>query len=229
MVHPLLILHNEALLLQALTHRSYLQEYPNAQDNERLEFLGDAILNFLTGDYLYRNFPDVGEDELTRRRSALVDEVQLARFALEIGLDAKLRMGKGLARDGGAKNPNLLSCAFEAVVGAFYLDHGNLDELRPLIEALFNAVPPSTLQRRSNLDSKNQLQEWAQLNFKGALPRYQTYQIGGVDHAPEYLAHVLIGEKVFGEGKGKGKKAAEKLAAEDALAKIKNEVEFRER
>lgn len=222
MVHPLLILHNQALLLQALTHRSYLQEDANAQDNERLEFLGDAILNFLTGDYLFRKFPTLDEDELTRRRSALVDEVQLARFALALGLAPQLRMSRGLARDGGAQNPNLLSCAFEALVGAFYLDRGNLDDLRPIIEALFNTVPSQTLQTRSSLDSKNQLQEWAQLNFKGALPRYQTTQIGGVDHAPEYLAQVLIGEKIYGEGKGKGKKAAEKLAAENALSKIKH-------
>jgi ribonuclease-3 len=220
MSHPLLYFRNTNLFAQALTHRSYLQEYPNEQDNERLEFLGDAILNYLSGVYLYRKYPQAGEDELTRSRSALVDEEQLAKFALEVGLDLRIRMSRGLARDGGMNNPNLLSSAFEAVIGAFYLDRGNLDELQALIEKLFDSIPKKILKSRASIDAKNKLQEWAQANFAGALPRYDTQRIGGADHAPEYLARVWIGSELYGEGRGNGKKASEKRAAESALAQI---------
>ena len=117
----LFIFKNENLLRMALTHRSYVNENPNGgEDNERLEFLGDAILNFLSGSYLYRQHPDLGEDELTRRRAALVDERQLAAFAIALGLDAKILLGKGAQRDGGNKSDNLLSCVFEAMIGALY-------------------------------------------------------------------------------------------------------------
>ena len=112
----LFVFKNENLLRMALTHRSYVNENPNGgEDNERLEFLGDAILNFLSGSYLYRQHPDLGEDELTRRRAALVDEKQLANFAIALGLDAKILLGKGAQRDGGNKSDNLLSCVFEAI------------------------------------------------------------------------------------------------------------------
>ena len=122
-MHKLLNFHNEKLLRHALTHRSYVNENPGAgEHNERLEFLGDAILNFLSGEYLYRSHPEKGEDELTRRRSALVDEKQLARFAEDVGLNFKIRLGQGAIRDGGFHNPNLLSSTFEAVIGAYYLD-----------------------------------------------------------------------------------------------------------
>jgi ribonuclease III len=99
---PIPTLRNEKLLRLALTHRSYVNEKPEEKEsNERLEFLGDALLNFLSGDYLYGRHPDMGEDKMTRRRSALVDEKQLAKFAIEIGLDLKMRLGKGAIRDGG--------------------------------------------------------------------------------------------------------------------------------
>ncbi|PLZ81402.1 ribonuclease III, partial [Fischerella thermalis WC217] len=95
-MHKLLIFNNDKLLRCALTHRSYVHENPTqGEHNERLEFLGDALLNFLSGEYLYRRYPEKGEDELTRRRSALVDEKQLAKFAIEVGLDLRMRLGKG--------------------------------------------------------------------------------------------------------------------------------------
>ena len=220
MAHPLLDFRDASLLDRALTHRSYLQENPEATDNERLEFLGDAILNYLSGSYLYRKYPQAAEDELTRSRSALVDERQLAQFALDIGLDLRLRLSRGLARSGGADNPNLLSSAFEAVVGAFYLDRGSLEELQHLIEQLFASVPTKILKSRASIDAKNKLQEWAQANFSGSLPQYRTERIGGADHAPEYRSQVLIAGQIYGEGRSSGKKNAEKQAAEAALAKI---------
>ncbi|MBE8989514.1 ribonuclease III [Nostoc sp. LEGE 12450] len=225
-MHKLLIFHNEKLLRQALTHRSYVHENPGeGEHNERLEFLGDALLNFLSGEYLYSCHPEMGEDELTRRRSALVDEKQLAKFAEEVGLDFRMRLGKGAIRDGGYQNPNLLSSTFEAVLGAYYLDNdSNIEAVRAIIEPLFDSVDPKHIVvSRSNVDSKNRFQEWVQRNVTPNPPKYFTEQIGGPSHAPEFIAKVLVDEKFYGEGKGRNKKEAEKAAAEDALTKLKKQ------
>lgn len=224
-MHELLIFKNEKLLRRALTHRSYVHENPGeGEHNERLEFLGDALLNFLSGEYLYRRHPERGEDELTRRRSALVDEKQLAKFAIEVGLDFRMRLGKGAILDGGFQNPNLLSSTFEAVVGAYYLDNdSNIEAVRAIIEPLFDSVPEQMVVSRSNVDSKNRFQEWVQRNVTIIPPKYVTEQVGGLSHAPEFIAKVFVGEKNYGEGKGRNKKDAEKAAAEDALAKLKKQ------
>ncbi|QZZ19998.1 ribonuclease III [Leptothermofonsia sichuanensis E412] len=222
-MHELLNFRDQQLLLQALTHRSYVNENPGAVHNERLEFLGDALLTFISGDYLYQQHPELAEDEMTRRRAALVNEKQLAKFALEIGLDSRMRLGRGAIQDGGFQNPNLLSCTFESVVGAWYLDRDrNLEAVRPIIEDLFNSVSLTPNQIRSNVDPKNQLQEWVQANIGPVLPQYITKRIGGPDHAPEYLAQVLIGNQLYGEGTACGKKEAEKRAAENALSKLRS-------
>ncbi|AUT04450.1 ribonuclease III [Nostoc sp. CENA543] len=214
---------NEELLRQALTHRSYVHENPGeGEHNERLEFLGDAVLNFLSGEYLYSRHPEKGEDELTRRRSALVDEKQLAKFALEVGLDLRMRLGKGAIRDGGYQNPNLLSSTFEAVIGAYYLDNdSNIEAVRAIIEPLFDAVPEQIVVSRSNVDSKNRFQEWVQRNIGPTTPKYITTQTGGLSHAPEFKAEVYVGDQKYGEAIGKNKKEAEKAAAEDALSQLK--------
>ena len=221
-MHQLLTFQNEKLLRQSLTHRSYTNENPGEQHNERLEFLGDAILNFISGDYLYRRYPEIGEDEMTRRRSSLVDEKQLAEFAREVGLDFRMRLGKGAIQEGGFNNPNLQSSTFEAVVGAYYLDHErNIEAVRPIIESFFDSALPAGKEHRTNVDSKNRFQEWVQDKIGTVLPKYVTERIGGPDHAPEYLARVFVNDKVYGAGKGCGKKDAEKWAAEDALSKLK--------
>ncbi|MEG4405590.1 ribonuclease III [Microcoleus sp. MON2_D5] len=214
---------NEKLLRQALTHRSYVNENPTfrEEDNERLEFLGDALLTFLSGEYLYQRHPEMGEDQLTRRRSALVDEKQLARFATEIGLDLKMRLGKGAYREGGITNPNLLSSTFEAFIGAYYLDTQDMDKVRNFVQQMFDSVPENVVETRSTVDSKNRFQEWVQANGDTTPPKYVTVQAGGTPHKPEFLAKVYVAEKLYGEGKGKSKKDAEKNAAEDALAKLK--------
>lgn len=222
-MHKLLTFHDEKLLRRALTHRSYVNENPGETvHNERLEFLGDAILTFLSGEYLYQRHPEMGEDEMTRRRSALVDEKQLAKFAIEVGLDFRMRLGQGLIRDGGYQNPNLLSSTFEAVVGAYYLDNNrSIEAIYPLIEQLFDSVPEGIVVSRSSVDSKNRFQEWAQANGATIPPKYVTEKVGGTNHAPEFIAKVYVGDKLFGEAKGRSKKDAEKQAAEDALAKLK--------
>ncbi|BAY47004.1 ribonuclease III [Scytonema sp. HK-05] len=214
---------DSSLLRRALTHRSYVHENPQeGEHNERLEFLGDALLTFLSGEYLYRRHPEKGEDELTRRRSALVDEKQLAKFAIEVGLDFRMRLGKGATLEGGFQNPNLLSSTFEAVIAAYYLDNNyNIEAVRAVVEPLFDSVPESIVQFRSNVDSKNRFQEWVQRNITQTPPKYVTVQAGGSSHAPEFIAKVFVGDKEYGQGKGRSKKDAEKAAAEDALARVR--------
>lgn len=222
-MHKLLIFNDEKLLRRALTHRSYVNENPEESGhNERLEFLGDAILNFISGEYLYKRHPEMGEDKMTRRRAALVDEKQLARFATEVGLDFRMRLGQGAIREGGYQNPNLLSSTFEAIVGAYYLDQNrDIEALRPLIEELFDSVPQEVIVVRSDVDSKNKFQEFAQANGATTPPKYLTEKIGGTDHAPEFVSKVYVGEKLYGEGRGRSKKEAEKAAATDALTKLR--------
>ncbi|MCG9892461.1 MAG: ribonuclease III [Thermosynechococcaceae cyanobacterium MS004] len=222
-MHKLLMFNDEKLLRRSLTHRSYVNENSGeGGDNERLEFLGDAILNFISGEYLYQVHPEMGEDEMTRRRAALVDEKQLARFAIEVGLDFRMRLGQGAIREGGYQNPNLLSSTFEAVIGAYYLDNKrDIEALRPLVEQLFNSVPEEVMVVRSNIDSKNKFQELVQANGAKTPPKYVTEKLGGADHAPEFFSKAYVDDKLYGEGKGRSKKDAEKQAAEDAIATLK--------
>ncbi len=224
-MNKLLEFNNQKLLLQALTHRSFVNENAETiEDNERLEFLGDAILNFLSGDYLYQHSNNMTEEEMTRRRAALVDEKQLAKFADEIGLTFKMRLGQGAIRDGGYQNPNLLSSTFEAVIGAYYLDNNcNIEAVRLLVENLFNSVPKDLMIVRSNVDSKNRFQQWVQANKSNNPPKYITEKIEGTpDHSPLFISKVYVDNKFYGEGKGKNKKDAEKEAAENALINIKS-------
>jgi ribonuclease III len=216
-MHKLLIFNDEQLLRRALTHQSYVNENPDEPgDNERLEFLGDAILNFISGEYLYQLRPEIGEDEMTLLRSALVDKKQLSDFAIAVGLGPKMRLGQGDIQKDGRQNPRLLSNTFEAIVGAYYLDHNrDIAALRPLITELFDEIIPNPSK-----DPKNQLQEFAQAN-SAMLLRYVTEKIGGTDHAPEFIARVYSGSELWGEGRGSSKKEAEKQAAENALAWLK--------
>jgi ribonuclease-3 len=222
-MHKLLMFRNEKLLRRALTHRSYVNENPEeGENNERLEFLGDALLTFLSGEYLYKHRPEMTEEQMTRRRAALVDEKQLAKFAIEISLDLRMRLGRGAIREGGFTNPNLLSSTFEAVIGAYYLDNdSNIEVVRPLVEELFDSVPDSIVVSRSDVDSKGRFQQVVLANISPNPPKYVTVQEGGLPHAPEFAAKVFVGEKEYGKGTGRSKKEAEKAAAEDALDKLK--------
>ncbi|AVH65111.1 ribonuclease III [Nostoc sp. 'Peltigera membranacea cyanobiont' N6] len=222
-----------SLLLRALTHTSYMHENPNSgEDNERLEFLGDALLNFLSGEYLYRHYPDKKEGELTPLRSRLVDKPQLAKFAVSLDLGKWVRLGNGAEKDGGRTQSRLLSNTFEAIIGAYFLDSGT-ESVRDFVEPLFDSVIAENLSishksdSNSNnfvvVDSKNRFQEWVQHNVTPTPPKYVTVQTGGLSHTPEFLAKVLVGEEEFGEGKGRNKKDAEKAAAEDALANLKKQ------
>lgn len=208
--------NNYSLLLRGLTHRSYLNEHPEAlEDNERLEFLGDAVLDFLVGAWLYNRFPEMKEGALTRMRSALVGNQQLAEFARQIGLGLVMRLGRGEAEGGGRDRLPLLGCTFEAVVGALYLD-GGLPAVQTFVEPLLETANHEILASGKDHDPKSDLQEWAQGNGFGP-PIYQTVTISGPDHERLFELVVLIGGVEYGRGAGHSKHAAAKAAAQAAL------------
>ncbi|WP_071517333.1 ribonuclease III [Geitlerinema sp. PCC 9228] len=221
---------NPSLLQRALTHRSYANEYPQeCEDNERLEFLGDAVLAFLVGDWLYRQAPHLSEGDLTRLRSLLVDAPQLANFASQLHLGDRMLLGKGAIQDGGRENISLLSSTFEAVVGAYYLDSG-IEAVKKFIEPIFAPVatqlikqqtqkPTVSFQNFSDSNYKGRFQQWALANW-GENPKYHIIQERGPDHNKEFTTQVCVAGKPFGLGQGNSKKQAEKAAAQDALAKL---------
>jgi ribonuclease III len=207
------------LFSRAMTHRSYLNEHPEAlEDNERLEFLGDAVLDFLVGAWLYNRFPEMAEGSLTRLRAALVGNDQLARFAKLIGLDQVMLLGKGEAESGGRQRPALLGATFEALIGALYLDRG-IQAVNDLAEPLLETATESILIGRKDLDPKSQLQEWAQSQGLGT-PFYQTVTATGPDHAKVYEIEVVIQGKIYGRGIGHSKQAAAKAAARGVISSL---------
>lgn len=211
---------DDSLLREALVHRSYLNENPSfpSADNQRLEFLGDALLDFVAGDYLYRRYPKMREGELTSLRAALVKEETLARFAQALGLGRYLYLGRGEEESGGRERPSLLADAFEALVGALYLDGG----LKPAESFILRFLEPETEQivaQGELRDYKSLFQEEAQRRFQST-PLYRTIDERGPDHNKVFTVEVLIEEKLCGRGEGTTKQAAEQEAARQALEKI---------
>jgi ribonuclease-3 len=209
-----------SLLERALTHRSFLNENPTGglEDNERLEFLGDAVLDFVVGEYLYHRFPAGREGQLTSLRAALVRTETLARFARQIQLGRYLRLGRGEAESGGRRRPALLCSGFEALIGALYLDHG-IELVTSFVLRLVQPAIPTILAEELNRDAKSQLQEWSQGRWH-LTPTYCTVGERGPDHAKEFTVEVVIGDEVYGQGQGSNKQAAEQAAATSALAAI---------
>lgn len=209
-------LNDLSLLSRALTHRSYLNEHNDAlEDNERLEFLGDAVLDFLVGAWLYNRFPEMAEGELTRMRSALVRTDQLAAFANEINLGQAMRLGRGETDNGGRQRPALLCATFEALVGALYLGAG-IEAVQTFVEPFLNRAAHHIYASGGLQDPKSRLQEWTQAQGLGA-PSYRTVAALGPDHDKIFEIEVLIGGKVYGQGRGHSKQAAAKGAARAAL------------
>jgi len=208
---------NDFLLLnRALTHRSYLNEHPEAiEDNERLEFLGDAVLDFLVGAWLYNHFPEMAEGELTRLRSALVRTEQLAEFARQIKLGGVMRLGHGEEESGGRERTALLCATFEALVGALYLNAG-IEAVQKFIEPLLKPAADSILTGHKDQDPKSTFQEWVQSQGYGP-PVYRITGSSGPDHDRLFEVEVLVDNQVFGRGKGHSKQAAAKAAARNAL------------
>ncbi|HBB31099.1 MAG TPA: ribonuclease III [Cyanobacteria bacterium UBA8803] len=216
---------NETLRLSALTHRSYINEHPQAgEHNERLEFLGDAVLGFLVGELLYNRYRDLSEAQLTRLRSNLVDEKQLAKFANQLGIGDLMRLGKGAIKEGGRHNPALLSDTFEAYIAAYFTESG-IEAVRIFVQPLFTAVADSIVFPQSDGDSQNlvdckgKFQQWALAQFVKN-PEYFIIDTSGPDHAKEFTAEVRVNDTVYGVGKGRRKQDAEKGAAQAALKKV---------
>lgn len=207
------------LLSRALTHRSYLNEHPEAlEDNERLEFLGDAVLDFAVGAWLYNHFPEMPEGDLTRMRSALVHTDQLAEFGRQIQLGNAMRLGRGEFYGGGRDRSALLCDTFEAVIGAIYLDMG-IDGVWWFIEPMLEAAAEDVLLNHRFDDPKSMFQEWAQA--QGFLaPQYITCNTTGPDHSRIFEVEVVVNNEVYGYGSGPSKQQATKAAAQDALRKL---------
>lgn len=210
---------DEALLRRALTHRSYANEHPEeAEDNERLEFLGDAVLDFLVGATLYHRFPEMAEGDLTRLRAALVRTEQLAAFAEKVGVSEAIRLGKGETVGGGRKRLSVMCATFEAIVGALYLDAG-MEAVRAFAEPLFLPAAAAIVNEQAAMDAKSQFQEWAQSELNQT-PHYKTVSAEGPDHEKFFTVEVRVGGEVYGTGTGPSKQTAAQAAAMDALRRI---------
>lgn len=203
---------SRALLLEALTHASYAYEQEGgAADNQRLEFLGDAVLQLVMTDYLFRQDLTAQEGVMTKKRAGLVCEQTLAQVALSIGLGAFLRLGHGEAGSGGAANPALLSDALEALLGALYLD-GGLETARRIILELFSPYFDLALDGRLTYDHKSHLYEWAQSQPDTSID-FQVREAAGPEHDRLYTVDLYVDGCVQAWGQGKTKKSAEQDAS----------------
>ncbi len=211
---------NIDLLRQALVHSSYINENPAgiSGHNERLEFLGDAVLGLLAAEELYRAFPDLSEGELTRLRAALVRRDTLARVARSIDLGAFLFLGKGEESGGGRGKSTNLSGALEAVVAAVYLDAG-LDAAGDMVGRLFAAEWPKLSGPEAVIDYKSKLQELVQSRFQRT-PAYRLESETGPHHDRTFTVEVTVNDGVLGRGSGRSKKLAETEAARAALERL---------
>ena len=209
-------LDNPYLLTRALTHTSYLNEHTDVlDDNERLEFLGDAVLDFVVGAWLYEHCPEMREGELTKARSALVRTETLAEFARQIGLGRAMRLGKGEQRTGGSSRLALLCGTFEALIGAIY-EKAGLEAVTDFFFPLLDAHGDKIVKESPTTDVKSRLQEWTQAHEMG-IPRYVTVNEYGPDHAKIFDVETHLDGEIYGKGSGKSKRVATQLAAKESL------------
>lgn len=208
------------LLEEALTHKSYSNEAPKVdgvRHNERLEFLGDAVLGLLVSEILMDAGPSMAEGDLSRMRSALVNSEELARRAQALGLGELLRLGKGEDRSGGRSKTSILADTFEALLAAVYLDAG-IEQTRGLVARLFGERVRELLAAPEHTDAKSLLQEVLQAAGQPP-PEYLLVATVGPDHEREFAVEARIQGRVIGRGSGRSRKAAEQAAASDALAR----------
>lgn len=198
------------ILEQALTHRSYAYEHGGLPTNERLEFLGDAVLGLVVTEALYLRNPDVDEGQLAKMRAAVVNARALAGVARALGVGESLRLGRGEETTGGRDKSSILADALEALIGAVYLDRG-LSEATALVHRLFDSMIEAAAELGAGLDWKTSLQEIAALYGLG-VPEYEVSE-AGPDHEKIFTAVVRVGEVVYGDGVGRSKKEAEQQAA----------------
>ncbi len=207
---------NQDLLKQAFVHRSYLNEHDNfnLDHNERLEFLGDAVLELITTEYLYKNYPNP-EGELTSFRASLVNSDMLSEVAKTLGIEKYLLLSRGEAKDTGRARQYILANAFEAVIGAIYLDQG-YDAAKKFIETFLIVKLPQIFEDGSWLDSKSKFQEEAQ-EKTGITPTYEVVKEWGPDHDKHFIVGIFLGKELVAEGEGKSKQEAQRNAAEKGL------------
>ena len=207
------------LISRALTHRSYINEHPEAlEDNERLEFLGDAVLDFVVGAWLYNHFPEMSEGEMTRLRAALVSTDRLGDFGAQIRIGQALRMGNGEEESGGRRRLAMLCNAFEALVGAIYLEAG-VQAVEEFLAPLLAKAVSQIRMGKGDHDPKSLLQEWVQARGLGA-PMYRIVSESGPDHSKYFHVEVVVGGKAIARGEGRRKQAASKAAATEAMKKL---------
>ena len=215
-----IVFKDKNLLKQAFTHRSYINENPRSglKHNERMEFLGDAVLELVVSDYLFKKYPDKTEGDLTYYRSALVNSVVLAESARNLGMNDFLLLSKGEAKDTGKARQYILANTFEAVVGAIYLDQGYQTAEVFIAGILFDRVE-EMVSKKLWRDAKSQVQERAQ-EYLDITPTYRVLEEHGPDHDKQFTVGIFFGGKLIADGEGMSKQGAEQKAAQKAL-KIK--------
>lgn len=213
-------LGDRKVALTALTHKSYVNEHrkEGLEDNERLEFLGDAVVDLAISHRLMERFPDAREGVLSKTRATIVNEEGLYLVAQTLGLGDLLLLGRGEQLTGGREKPSLLADALEAVVAAVYLD-GGLAKVLTFVDRFFAEPLAAASAGNPDRDYKTQVQELAQSKLR-ATPRYQVLDERGPDHAKTFQVEVAVGDVVYGRGEGRSKKEAEQLAASAALEAI---------
>ncbi len=205
------------LLIQAFIHRSYLNEHPDFHlgHNERLEFLGDAVIEFVVTEYLYEHYPQSPEGELTNWRASLVNAIILSLVARELGFEEYLYLSRGEAEDRGKARTYILANAFEAFVGALYLD-GGIEPVRTFVGAYVLTRLPEILEKKLWMDPKSRFQEEAQERI-GTTPSYKVLSEEGPDHAKQFTVGVYIEHELVAKGSGLSKQEAQVEAAKQAL------------
>ena len=211
---------NIELLKEAITHRSYSVERGLNYDNQRLEFLGDAVIEIIYTEYLFHRYPNEQEGALTKMRSALVKQGTLAKLSRELGFGDFLRLGKGEQDAMGRNRDSNLCDLFEAVIGAFFLDAG-IDKVKSFVIPLIEKYFPDPAKMLNSLNPKGALQEYTQKEF-GVSPKYKLIDSSGPDHLPLYTYSVSINDKQLATGKASKRKSAESNAAKAALIKLKS-------
>ena len=207
---------DKELLRQAFTHRSFVNENKGqGEHNERLEFLGDAVLELVTTDFLFRKYPEATEGALTLYRAALVNTQTLSGVAKSLDIDKYLRLSKGESQDNGRARENILANTMEALIGAIYLDNG-YDKARDFILENISPLIEKVVEEESWLDAKSKFQEKAQ-EATGITPTYETLRESGPDHNKKFVIGVYLNQEEVAQGTGNSKQEAEQSAAENAL------------
>ena len=204
---------NKKMLLEALTHKSCKKEY----NNERLEFLGDAVLDLVIGEYLYNKFPTTPEGNLSKLRASLVNEKGFEKLAKRLNLGEYIQISQAEENNNGRNKPSLLANAFEAVMGCLYLESG-LEKVKTIVLELLNSEYPKIDLKSIFKDYKTTLQEITQAKF-GVIPKYEVLKATGPDHNKEFTIELSIDGKVYGVGVGKSKKEAQQNVAKQVIQK----------